>query len=207
MSGIWREHRIVVLVVLVALSVFVLRLGLESSAFNPIAQAQEDCTEVAAFGPETEDQTTDPFEISGNTIRLTADLTSLSPIEPFFTAILFDEEGLLADTMAFTQAGTQTENFLVDPGTYTLELEAGDTEYTLTVEDCGASPLDGEVTQYEDPGVAPIQPEPTPDPEPVEQNNGELMNAGGPESGPVPAMPSGECPPEYPKASDGECYR
>jgi hypothetical protein len=34
-----------------------------------------------------------------------------------------------------------------------------------------------------------------------------LMRAGGPESGPVPLMPGGGCPPEYPEARGDACYR
>lgn len=36
--------------------------------------------------------------------------------------------------------------------------------------------------------------------------NDDLMNAGGPEGGPVPLMPGGGCPPEYPDDREGACY-
>lgn len=36
--------------------------------------------------------------------------------------------------------------------------------------------------------------------------NGDLFNAGGPETGPVPRMPDGDCPPEFPEARNGACY-
>ncbi len=35
---------------------------------------------------------------------------------------------------------------------------------------------------------------------------GNLFNAGGPAEGPVPLMPGGECPSEYPVLKDGVCY-
>ena len=35
---------------------------------------------------------------------------------------------------------------------------------------------------------------------------GELLKAGGPEKGPVPLMPSGGCPVEYPAERAGACY-
>jgi hypothetical protein len=35
---------------------------------------------------------------------------------------------------------------------------------------------------------------------------GNLFNAGGPADGPVPLMPGGECPSEYPVLKDGACY-
>lgn len=33
-----------------------------------------------------------------------------------------------------------------------------------------------------------------------------LLNAGGPEAGPVPTMPDGACPEEYPEQRAGACY-
>ena len=37
--------------------------------------------------------------------------------------------------------------------------------------------------------------------------NADLFEAGGPEGGPVPLMPSGGCPDEYPVEQGGGCYR
>jgi hypothetical protein len=36
--------------------------------------------------------------------------------------------------------------------------------------------------------------------------NANLFQAGGPEGGPVPLMPNGSCPREFPTARDGACY-
>jgi hypothetical protein len=33
-----------------------------------------------------------------------------------------------------------------------------------------------------------------------------MLNSGGTRRGPVPLMPGGECPPEYPVKKDGACY-
>ncbi len=35
---------------------------------------------------------------------------------------------------------------------------------------------------------------------------GNLFSAGGPSSGPVPLMPDGSCPPEFPIKQNGACY-
>jgi hypothetical protein len=35
---------------------------------------------------------------------------------------------------------------------------------------------------------------------------GKLFNAGGPSNGPVPLMPDGGCPPEFPTEQNGACY-
>ena len=36
--------------------------------------------------------------------------------------------------------------------------------------------------------------------------SGTLLEAGGPQTGPVPTMPGGGCPDEFPTARDGACY-
>ena len=53
----------------------------------------------------------------------------------------------------------------------------------------------------------PIQaPGPNQEPGP-QQQGGQLMNAGGPADGPIPVMPSGGCPAEFPTERDAACYR
>ena len=51
----------------------------------------------------------------------------------------------------------------------------------------------------------PPSPPPTPTPSPP-IDEGELMNAGGPGEGPVPLMPGGGCPEEFPTKRGGACY-
>lgn len=53
------------------------------------------------------------------------------------------------------------------------------------------------------PPPRPPAPSPSPSPGP---NPSTLMNAGGPTTGPVPSMPSGGCPKEFPVARGGACY-
>jgi cytoskeletal protein RodZ len=45
----------------------------------------------------------------------------------------------------------------------------------------------------------------SPSPAPT-SGGGDLFNAGGPAEGPVPPMPGGGCPSEYPVLKDGACY-
>jgi hypothetical protein len=40
----------------------------------------------------------------------------------------------------------------------------------------------------------------------LRNRDGNLLEAGGPSSGPVPLMPTGGCPPEFPTMRDGACY-
>jgi len=53
------------------------------------------------------------------------------------------------------------------------------------------------------PTPAPKTPSPSPSPRP---SDGTLMNAGGPSEGPMPLMPDGECPREFPAMREGACY-
>ncbi len=55
------------------------------------------------------------------------------------------------------------------------------------------------------PGQPPNQPPGQPPSQPPQ--GGQLMNAGGPVDGPIPLMPSGGCPAEFPTQRDGACYR
>ncbi|MDP9424988.1 MAG: hypothetical protein M3P37_02875, partial [Actinomycetota bacterium] len=61
---------------------------------------------------------------------------------------------------------------------YKLGMASEGGEYTYEVQDCGLS-----------------------------TSGGGLMEAGGPEYGPVPTMPGGGCPTEYPILKDGGCYQ
>jgi hypothetical protein len=51
------------------------------------------------------------------------------------------------------------------------------------------------------------QQETTGDPPAGDTSGDDLLRAGGPEAGPVPLMPGGACPPEYPERRGEACYR
>jgi hypothetical protein len=59
------------------------------------------------------------------------------------------------------------------------------------------------------PSPPPPQPTPPPSPQPSPpppQPPGPLLEAGGPTNGPVPMLPDGSCPSEYPVKESGACY-
>ena len=47
---------------------------------------------------------------------------------------------------------------------------------------------------------------PSPSPKPKPQGDRNLFNSGGPTSGPIPLMPDGGCPAEFPVKHNGLCY-
>jgi hypothetical protein len=47
---------------------------------------------------------------------------------------------------------------------------------------------------------------PSPSPKPRPQGDRSLLDAGGPTEGPVPLMPGGHCPPEFPTEHNNLCY-
>jgi hypothetical protein len=61
-----------------------------------------------------------------------------------------------------------------------------------------SSTVDDTASQDQYSGTAPTT---QPDQQPVD-----LFNAGGPTHGPVPLMPDGSCPAEFPAKQDGACY-
>jgi hypothetical protein len=67
----------------------------------------------------------------------------------------------------------------------------------------------GNTTPAKTPATPPKTPPPPPKapPPPPPKSDGALMNAGAPKDGPVPRMPSGKCPTEYPKERGGACFK
>lgn len=202
-------------------------------------QAQADCREVASFGPETENQTTPPFEITGNTFRVSGEVDFLTDTGlPSLIINATEEGGGPGGLITVDEEGSFSENVLEGPGDFTLDIETiNEIEYTVRVEDCGSSPTGGPAqskgeqttqktqptpppapktktpaTPPKTPSPAPKTPSPAPKaPTPAPDDGGTLMNAGGPTSGPMPMMPNGGCPREFPEvrfSADGEgaCY-
>lgn len=72
-------------------------------------------------------------------------------------------------------------------------------EQTVQEAPTTASPAPETATATASPSPTTASPAPT-------QENGDLMDAGGPTAGPVPLMPGGGCPEEYPVRRHGACY-
>lgn len=178
------------------------------------------------------DQLTDTFDTDAGSFRVTQDLRGNGNPDPYLNTLVLDDDGSPAGD-AF-QSGEGTRETFIDgsPGSYYLDIDTtGDVDYTVTVEQCEgddaetggqdrssigqARPLaqrspisDGPQGKGPGPLGGPPNTSP-PDGPPIDEDDGpdELLKAGGPEEGPVPTMPDGECPPEFPTKQDGACYR
>jgi hypothetical protein len=192
-------------------------------------QAQADCNQVLSIGPETESLISEPFDIEGNSFRVSGDLreTDNNDIVQIIITPQDQETDRAADLIIVDELGPYDENVLAGPGTFTLEIEASsDAEYTLRVEDCGATPGGGPgepkggstnpstspapktpASPPKTSSPAPKTPPPAPKTStPAPKESGSLMKAGGASEGPMPPMPGGGCPQEFPTMRDGACY-
>ena len=126
--------------------------------------------------------------------------------------------GLLEDPpdLPENQGQTKVEDI---PGRYRLELTPSDPnqEYAVAIYECdpsgGESTIPSPSPQPSPPPSPPPSPTPPPSPSPAPAprpapppDSGTLFKAGGPMTGPMPVMPSGKCPREFPERRGNACY-
>ena len=203
--------------------------ALSVAVFATLAAAQEEnCTEVASIGPETTGQRVGPFEVSGDKVRISGTTRSLDPqgTTPILSVTLRDEGGIPVVSSVPIEGEAVSKDIPSGPGTFLLEiLTVTDIEYTLTVEDCTSSPSSAGTSQKGGdttgpspsppprPSTSPSpRPNPTPPPNltpqtPSNSTPAPPFKAGGPQDGPVPLMPGGSCPKEFPVKQGKACYR
>ncbi len=184
------KRRLLALVLLVACAV-VARMSLETAGTSAFAQEEDrDCEPVTRINGRGT-QESEPFQITGQTFRVveTFEGDSEDPEQSFVAYAVLDENGdvvpssVAQDNVEIAPGGTETSyqdtaTINGGPGTYKLGMVSGGGEYTYEVQDCGLS-----------------------------ASGGDLMEAGGPKDGPVPTMPGGGCPAEYPVEKAGGCYQ
>lgn len=120
------------------------------------------------------------------------------------------------------EPNTGTFDLQSAPGRYSLDIRPSDPdrEYIVEAAECeGDSPTGGGETTGPTPPPSPPQPSPRPPPPPPRPQPSPPqpsppppppappLKAGGPQDGPVPAMPNGGCPKEFPAKRAGACYR
>lgn len=79
-------------------------------------------------------------------------------------------------------------------------------EQTVQEAPTTASPAPETTTTTASPSPTTASPSPTTATPAPTRERGPLMDAGGPTAGPVPLMPGGGCPEEYPVRRHGACY-
>jgi hypothetical protein len=198
------------------------------SRSGPAAQAQQgtgDCPGAQTVNTTTgsEDRVSSPFRTTGDSFRVTTSITptSQSP-DAGADADVTNQDGEIIDMVGHDGEGSESSIVNAPPGTYSLDIGVDDADYTFTVEDCtadrvggstpggttGLTPPPGPPPPSPPPGAPPNPTFPNPPPPPTPQPRpAPPFNAGGPSEGPVPLMPTGECPKEFPLQRASACYR
>ena len=203
----------------------------ETEASCPNAQLIDEFTGTSNQRSDTFRTATDSLLITYDVIS--ADVTQPSTsggTEPSVTIDLLNEQGTPVGSASQNGEGAGETLVGTPPGTYSLDITAtGNADYVVTVEECGD---DGPPSTNQDnrgqnatPGPSPdrgqnTRPNPNLNRNPVQQqprtpqvqqrppqDPGELMKAGGLPEGPVPPMPGGNCPKEFPTKRGGACYQ
>jgi hypothetical protein len=195
------------------------------------AYAQQGCEKVQTFtGNGIKD--TQPFTVTSDTWRLRYKFQSTTGNQQNSTIniTVYKSGGDIPESVVTLADRTGNDTTYVDAGagTYYLSIGPANTTWTVTVEDCGApaspgTPNPGSVSasasaptsaptsasastsaytsasaSASTPVEAPPSPKPKPDPN--------LFNSGGPTTGPLPLMPDGGCPQEFPVQRGQACY-
>lgn len=213
----------------------VLVWGLVSTRAGAQTDEEEECTVVETF-TGTGQQRTDPFDIGTSSWAIFYEFTDGSQGSGLSMDVtVYDERGgtVPADLEPPDPAddpNTGTFDVESPPGRYSLDIRPSspDSEYTVEPAECtGASPAGGGDTTGPAPQPSPPPPPPTPQPPPSPTPQpppppprpqppplpspssppAPPFNAGGPQEGPVPLMPDGGCPKEFPVKRGGACYR
>jgi hypothetical protein len=147
------------------------------------------------------DQQSEPFRIGGQSFRVIFEANNPGETDGYaFFNVIDENDGIVQpDSQDLSEESpTRVEGeatFSSGPGVYALEIASEEADYTITVEDCdGSSAVQ----------TASRRPAALPRTGPDETRR--LLEAGGPTDGPVPAMPGGGCPKEYPVERGGACH-
>ena len=115
------------------------------------AQANTECPGAKlldSVGPTKEDLvTTSPFPITGNSFRLTYEITDTDQSGfPFLDVTVLDQAGKEVDSQVLFDEGVVRKVVRAGPGRFDLQAIAEDLKYKLTIEDCtgGGNPAGGQ---------------------------------------------------------------
>ena len=176
----------------------------------PKANAQQNCDEVQTFSGNGIKET-QPFTVSGDTWRLRYDFESSTPDQhssSFDMSVYKSGNTIPESVITLERPGSDTTYVQAGAGTYYLSIESANATWSVTVEECSASAPGGSPNPKS--SASSSSPASTPAPasrSPKPKSKGNLFDSGGPENGPVPLMPEGGCPAEFPVERAGLCYQ
>jgi hypothetical protein len=176
------------------------------------AYAQQNCDTVQTFtGNGIKD--TQSFTVASDTWRLRYDFESTAEDQQSgsFEMTVYKPGNTIPESIiTLERPGSDTSYVNAGAGTYYLSIGSANATWTVDVEECDASAPPG----TPNPGPASASgsastPASTPAagsrrPKPKPERN--LFESGGPTSGPLPLMPNGGCPQEFPERRGKACY-
>lgn len=211
-------------------------LLLRSDPAAQAQQGAGDCPGAQTINTTTgsDDKQSQTFQTTGDSFRVTTSITPTSqdPNDAGADADVTSQDGQIIDTVGHDGEGSESSIVSAPPGSYFLDIAADNANYTFAVEDCTGDTVGGSTTNEETTSgggttsapkpspssppagpspksAAPPPPPPAPPPRPTLPPSpppGPVFNSGGPSEGPVPVMPSGGCPREYPQQHGNACY-
>ena len=147
------------------------------------------------------DQQSEPFWIAGQSFKVAFEADNPGETDGYaFVNVIDENDGIVQPDSQDLSSDSPTRlegeaTFSSGPGEYLIEISSEEASYALTVEDCdGAS------------AVRTASQRPVALPRTGQAETRRLLEAGGPTDGPVPAMPDGGCPKEYPFERSGACH-
>jgi hypothetical protein len=209
-----------VILLLVGLAIDVCLLMMASWDDIRKAYAQQNCDAVQTFtGNGIKD--TQPFTVTSNTWRLRYNFESTTDDQQSssFEMTVYKPGNTIPESMiTLERPGSDTSYVNAGAGTYYLSIGSANATWTVNVEECDASappstPDPGSTKR--DAGSAKKSasgstPAPTPPasgrPPPKTKPDRNLLESGGPTSGPLPLMPNGGCPREFSVHRGKACY-
>jgi hypothetical protein len=174
------------------------------------AYAQQNCDTVQTFtGNGIKD--TQPFTVTSDTWRLRYNFESTTGNQQSgsFEMTVYRRGNTIPESIiTLERPGSDTSYVNAGAGTYYLSIGSANATWTVTVEECDASAPPG----TPNPGSAsasatkPASTPPSGSPSPKSKPDRNLFESGGPTSGPLPLMPNGGCPREFPVQRGQACY-
>jgi hypothetical protein len=174
---------------------------------------QDDCTPVTTINGRGNQQS-ETFEITDQTFRIVYQADSPGETSGYAFFNVVDENGGIVQPSSQDLSRDDPNRiegnatFSSGPGTYGIVIASQSADYTIEVEECGASTgRSGSDPQNAKRNVASQSTDRDSASRDERSNkNRSLPEAGGPSDGPLPIMPGGGCPVEYPVEKNGVCY-